>query len=75
MDERRLEAALNGLSEQRPRAPAKEINDMVQTVNALSRERAKRLEKTAAPAKQQAPVSRQRTLSTGKPVKDKKKTL
>ena len=69
MDERRIEAALNGLSSQRPRAPAAGIEDMVRTVDLLGRERAKRMGKTTEP------VRRQRTLSTGQPEKDKKRTL
>ena len=65
MDERRIEAALTELSRQKPRAPSKEVEDMVHTVELLNRERAKRMGKTAEP------VRRERTLSTGNPEKDK----
>ena len=69
MDDRRIEAALNGLSRQMPRAPAMGVEDMVRTVELLGRGRAKQMGKTAGP------ISRQRTLSTGQPENDKKRTL
>ena len=65
MDEKRIEAALMGLSMQMPRAPARKIEDMVRVAAQLSQERAKHLGITAEPP------TRQDTLSAGDPEKEK----
>lgn len=69
MNERQIDAALAGLAQQLPRAPTKSIEEMVRTVNQLSRERLRR----AAEAADQG--SRTKQVSPGKPVKDKNKSL
>lgn len=70
MNEKQIEAALTALSQQRPRAPTKDIEEMVRTVSLLRTERMHRLGDQAEP-KKQPPTQ----LSTGSPVKDKNKTL
>lgn len=74
MDENTMESALRALGSQRPRPPERSVEDMVKTVNKLGRERARKMGKTAVPELEQK-LGRQRRLSTGKPEKDRKKTL
>lgn len=70
MNEKQIEAALSGLSQQRPRAPTASIDDMVRTVGLLQKVRRQRMGITADPKPQP-----KKQLSAGTPVKDKNKTL
>jgi len=70
MNERQIEAALAGLSMQRPRAPTQCIEKMVQMTALFQTERMHRL---GNPAELRAQPKNQ--LSAGSPVKDKNKTL
>jgi hypothetical protein len=76
MDDERIDAALDGLAQNRPRAPAKTIDDMANTVNAFEAEKQRRLGKNTVikQKKELAPKRTQRTAEK-KAKKDKGKTL
>ncbi|MBR5165868.1 MAG: hypothetical protein IKW87_10000 [Ruminococcus sp.] len=76
MDDERIDAALDGLAQNRPRAPAKTIDDMANTVNAFEAEKQRRLGKNTVikQKKELAPKQTQRTAEK-KAKKDKGKTL
>ena len=76
MDDERIDAALDGLAENRPRAPAKTIDDMAHTVNAFEAEKQRRLGKNTVinPKKELAPKQTQR-VAEKKAKKDKGRTL
>ena len=76
MDDERIDAALDGLAQNRPRAPAKTIDDMAHTVNAFEAEKQRRLGKNTVikQKKELAPRQTQRTAEK-KAKKNKGKTL
>ena len=76
MDDERIDAALDGLAQNRPRAPSKTIDDMAHTVNAFEAEKQRRLGKNTVitQKKELAPKQSQRVAEkTAK--KDKGRTL
>ena len=76
MDEERIDAALDGLAQNRPRAPSKTIDDMAHTVNAFEAEKQRRFGKNTV-IKQQKELAPKQTNRTAekKAKKDKGKTL
>ena len=60
MDDERIDAALDGLAQNRPRAPAKTIDDMAHTVNAFEAEKLRRLGKNTV-IKQQKELAPKQT--------------
>lgn len=75
MDDERIEAALDGLAQNRPRAPARTIDDMAHTVNAFEAEKQRRLGKNTVikQKKELAPKQPQKTAEKSK--KNKGRTL
>lgn len=75
MNEKQIEAALAALSEQRPRAPAKSVEDMVRTVRLFRKEQQLRFGEEAPKPERHT----EKRLSAGapakEPAKDKPKTL
>lgn len=71
MNEKQIEAALAALAEQRPRAPAKSIEDMVRTVSLLTQARQQRMGEDAPEPTRRA----KKQLSSGSPEIDKSRTL
>ncbi len=76
MDDERIDAALDGLAQNRPRAPAKTIDDMAHTVNAFEAEKLRRLGKNTV-IKQQKGLAPKQTqkVAERKAKKDKGRTL
>lgn len=76
MDDERIDAALDGLAQNRPRAPAKTIDDMAHTVNAFEAEKLRRLGKNTV-IKQQKELAPKQTqkVAEKKAKKDKGRTL
>ncbi|MCR5707280.1 MAG: hypothetical protein K6G82_03320 [Ruminococcus sp.] len=76
MDDERIDAALDGLAQNRPRAPAKTIDDMAHTVNAFEAEKLRRLGKNTV-IKQQKELAPKQTqkVAEKKSKKDKGRTL
>lgn len=60
MDDERIDAALDGLAQNRPRAHAKTIDDMAHTVNAFEAEKLRRLGKNTV-IKQQKELAPKQT--------------
>ena len=76
MDDERIDAALDGLAQNRQRAPAKTIDDMAHTVNAFEAEKLRRLGKNTV-IKQQKGLAPKQTqkVAERKAKKDKGRTL
>lgn len=76
MDDERIDAALDGLAQNRPRAHAKTIDDMAHTVNAFEAEKLRRLGKNTV-IKQQKELAPKQTqkVAEKKAKKDKGRTL
>ena len=76
MDDERIEAALDGLAQNRPRAPAKTIDDMAHTVNAFEAEKQRRLGKnTVIKQKKELAPKQTQKVAEKKAKKDKGRTL
>ena len=76
MDDERIDAALDGLAQNRPRAPAKTIDDMANTVNAFEAEKQRRLGKnTIIKQKKELAPKQAQKVAEKKAKKDKGRTL
>lgn len=76
MDDERIDAALDGLAQNRPRAPAKTIDDMTHTVNAFEAEKQRRLGKnTVIKQKKELAPKQNQKVAEKKAKKDKGRTL
>jgi hypothetical protein len=76
LDDERIEAALDGLAQNRPRAPAKAIDDMAHTVNAFEAEKQRRLGKnTVIKQKKELAPKQTQKVAEKKAKKDKGRTL
>jgi hypothetical protein len=68
MNDPRLDAALSGLSNHMPRAPAELVNDMAKTVGVVETERNRRLgvQPQAAPERTQDVIQKKQVKGLGK---------